>query len=257
MDIVLICLTALVASLLTFFSGFGLGTILTPVFILFFPIEVAIALTAVVHFINNIFKFTLIGKHVEIKVLMKFGLTAIIGSAIGSIILINISDLSPLFSYQLFGNQHQVLPVNFVIGILLFFFSLVDLIPYFKKFQFGEDKLVIGGILSGFIGGISGQQGAMRSAFLIKLGLPKEKYIATGIAIACLIDITRISVYSTKILHAGLNENISLIVLATGSAMIGALIGNKLLHKVTLKFIQIFVAIFLLVLSIALMSGFI
>lgn len=45
--------TALATSALTLFSGFGLGTILTPVFAIFFPIEVAIASTAVVHLSNE------------------------------------------------------------------------------------------------------------------------------------------------------------------------------------------------------------
>ena len=56
MSVILICAVALAASCLTFFSGFGLGTILMPVFAIFFPLEIAIALTAVVHFLNNIFR---------------------------------------------------------------------------------------------------------------------------------------------------------------------------------------------------------
>ena len=59
MEIILICLAAFLASLLTFFSGFGLGTILMPVFALFFPLEMAIALTGVVHLLNNLFKMYL------------------------------------------------------------------------------------------------------------------------------------------------------------------------------------------------------
>ena len=56
MEIILLCLAAFLASLLTFFSGFGLGTILMPVFALFFPLEMAIALTGVVHLLSNLFK---------------------------------------------------------------------------------------------------------------------------------------------------------------------------------------------------------
>ena len=42
----IIPVVALVASLLTLISGFGLGTLLLPVFALFFPLELAVALTA-------------------------------------------------------------------------------------------------------------------------------------------------------------------------------------------------------------------
>ncbi len=41
MEYVIIPLAALTVSCLTLFSGFGLGTLLMPVFALFFPIETA------------------------------------------------------------------------------------------------------------------------------------------------------------------------------------------------------------------------
>ncbi len=56
MDYVVICGAAVIVAALTLFSGFGLGTILMPAFALFFPIEVAVAATAVVHLANNLFK---------------------------------------------------------------------------------------------------------------------------------------------------------------------------------------------------------
>ncbi len=57
----LVCLVALLASGLTLFSGFGLGTLLLPAFALFFPVEIAVAATAIVHLINNLFKLLLVG----------------------------------------------------------------------------------------------------------------------------------------------------------------------------------------------------
>ncbi len=55
MSYLIICGTALIVSGLTLFSGFGLGTLLMPAFALFFPVEVAVEATAVVHLANNIF----------------------------------------------------------------------------------------------------------------------------------------------------------------------------------------------------------
>ena len=48
-----VCGVALLASGLTFFSGFGLGTLLLPAFALFVPVDRAIAVTAIVHFLNG------------------------------------------------------------------------------------------------------------------------------------------------------------------------------------------------------------
>lgn len=45
MEIIIICLAAFFTAVLTFFSGFGLRTVLAPVFSIFFPVDVAIALT--------------------------------------------------------------------------------------------------------------------------------------------------------------------------------------------------------------------
>jgi uncharacterized membrane protein YfcA len=53
---IVLCLAALAASGLTLFSGFGLGTLLMPVFAIYFPIEIAVAMTAVVH--RPIFKLS-------------------------------------------------------------------------------------------------------------------------------------------------------------------------------------------------------
>src|SRR5690606_20389538 len=113
MEIIIISLSAFIIAILTFFSGFGLGTILTPVFMIFFPVELAIALTGVVHFFNNIFKLFLVGRNANKEVLMRFGIPAVIAAIVGSWILINITDLQPLFSYDAFGKHFEVYPVKF------------------------------------------------------------------------------------------------------------------------------------------------
>ncbi|MBK6527290.1 MAG: hypothetical protein IPG07_18085 [Crocinitomicaceae bacterium] len=74
MELVYLILISFAASWLTFFSGFGLGTILTPVFyFLFNDLALAIAGTAIVHFLNNLFKFLLMQKSVDWKIAIPFG----------------------------------------------------------------------------------------------------------------------------------------------------------------------------------------
>jgi len=257
MEIIIISVAAFITAILTFFSGFGLGTILTPVFMIFFPVELAIALTGVVHFFNNIFKLVLVGKKADKKVLLYFGIPAVLAAILGSWLLLNITDLKPLFSYEISGNTFEVFPVKFIISILLICFAILDLVPYFNKLQFSKNKLPLGGALSGFFGGLSGNQGALRSAFLIKAGLSKESFIATAVVVSSFVDFTRLTIYATRFTKAGLQENILLVIIATLAAIAGAFIGNKLLKKVTLKFIQILVAVMLIIISIALGAGLI
>ena len=255
MEIFLIAVIAFLAAILTFFSGFGLGTILTPVFMIFFPAELAIALTGVVHFFNNIFKLFLVGKNADKQVMMRFGIPAVIAAFAGAWLLLQISDLQPLFDYKLAGKTIEVFPVKFIIAILLIIFALMDLLPFISKIQFGKDKLPIGGALSGFFGGLSGNQGALRTAFLIKAGLSKESFIATAVVVSTFVDFTRLSIYATRFTASGLQDNITLILCTTLAAIAGAFIGNKLLKKITLKFIQNLVAVMLIMVSIALGSG--
>jgi hypothetical protein len=256
-EIIIISLAAFFTAILTFFSGFGLGTILMPVFALFFPIDIAIALTGVVHFANNLFKMALVGKMADKKVLISFGIPAIATSFLGAWLLMKITVLPSLFKYEMWGREFEVTPVKLIIAILLLFFSLFEFIPRFKKMQFGKNKLILGGILSGFFGGLAGIQGALRSAFLIKSGLSKEAYIATGVIIASLVDFTRLSVYASRFTSSNLHENLTLLISATAAAIAGAFIGNKLLKKVTLHFIQVVVAVMLVLISVLLGLGII
>ncbi|NND52464.1 MAG: sulfite exporter TauE/SafE family protein [Flavobacteriaceae bacterium] len=257
MEYIIICLVAFVASILTFFSGFGLGTILLPVLALFFPVEVAIALTGVVHFFNNIFKLVLVGKNAKKNVLIYFGIPAVLASFLGAYILINITDLSALYSYSIGSKNFEITPVKLIIAILLIVFAIIELMPFLKRLKFEKKHLPYGGVLSGFFGGLSGHQGALRSAFLINAGLTKEAFIGTAVVISSFVDFTRLSVYSTRILNSGLSDNLPLILSATLSAITGAFIGNRLLKKVTLDFIQKLVAVLLIAISLALGLGLI
>ena len=156
LEIVIISFAAFFTAILTFFSGFGLGTILMPVFALFFPVDIAIALTGVVHFANNLFKIVLVGKSANKNVLLRFGIPAILASFFGAWLLLRIAVLPSVFHYELFDKSYEVTPINLIIAILLMFFAILDVVPRFQKLQFSGNKLIFGGLLSGFFGGLAG-----------------------------------------------------------------------------------------------------
>lgn len=255
MEYLFLGVASFLASGLTLFSGFGLGTLLMPVFALFFPVATAIALTAIVHLLNNLFKLGLLGKHADKTVALKFGLPAIAASLLGARMLIWLAEQRPLFSYQLSARTFHVMPMNLLVALLLVFFALFELVPRFKNFSFGKKYLPLGGILSGFFGGLAGHQGALRSAFLIRSGLTKESYLATGVVIACLIDVSRLSVYASHFASVTLHEHGALLLVAALAAFLGAFLGNRLVQKTTLGFIQILVAVMLCVIALGLGMG--
>ncbi len=257
MEIIIISIVAFLAAILTFFSGFGLGTLLTPVLLFFFPANLAIALTGIVHFVNNLTKMLLVGRFASRSVLVRFGIPAILAALIGAWSLSRLSEMDYLFSYQWMDAYFYVTPLNLVIAILLIFFALYELLPFFRKVKFGKEKLPIGGLLSGFFGGLSGHQGALRSAFLIKMGLSKEGFIGTGVIIACFVDVTRLTVYANRFSQGEMENHLTLLISASLSAIAGALIGRQLLKKITIEFVQQLVGFMLIIISIALGLGWI
>jgi uncharacterized protein len=159
-------LAAFIASLLTFFSGFGLGTLLTPVFAIFFPVDLAVAMTAIVHFLNGLFKLGLVGRHAKGRIVIRFGIPAMLTAFLGAWVLVSVSDFPPLLTYQIASRTLHVLPVKLLVACLMIIFALFEIVPSLRDLEFSQRYLPLGGLLSGFFGGLSGHQGALRSAFL-------------------------------------------------------------------------------------------
>lgn len=255
MELFWVLLAALLASCLTFFSGFGLGTLLMPVVALFLPVEVAIAVTAIVHLANNLFKLALVGKKADCSVVWRFGAPAVLAALLGAWLLNMLSGLPTLFEYQWLGREFAVSVVKFIIGVLILAFVWLELSPRFAKMSFDARYLPLGGALSGFFGGLSGHQGAFRSMFLIKSGLDSQRFIATGVVLAVLVDVARMLVYGWSFSANTANVQWTMVLSASFSAFVGAYLGAKLLHKVTLRTIQRLVSVLLVLIGLGLVTG--
>lgn len=183
-----------IAACLTLLSGFGLATLLLPVFALWFPLPAAVAVTAVVHFANGLFKLALLGRQARWMIVLRFGAPALAAAAVGAKTLLWLAGLAPLASYALLGRTFYVVPVKLAVAAVMAFCAAWESRTR-TEVPAAPPSLLLGGLLSGFFGGLSGHQGAFRSAFLIRLGLPKEAYVATGSAVASLVDVGRLGVY--------------------------------------------------------------
>jgi len=261
MQFILLPLVAISVSCLTLFSGFGLGTLLMPAFALFFPLHIAIAATAVVHLLNNLFKIFLVGRDAHLKTVFRFGIPAAIGALIGSYILFLLYDMTPIAGYILFKHLFLLYPIKLAIGILIVIFALFELIPKFENIQFDRKYISFGGLLSGFFGGISGMQGALRSAFLTRSDMPKEAFIGTNVVCAVIVDMSRLMVYGTAIFSVNYGQippaTRHLVLITTLAAFIGAFIGKRLMKKVTITTVQRIVGTTLLLCGLAMSVGLI
>lgn len=262
MEYIAVISTTILISSLTFLSGFGLGTLLLPVFILFFPIDIAIASTAIVHLANNIFKAFLAGKKADLGVVWKFSIPGAIFAIIGALLLETVASIPSIHSYQLLGHTVAITPVKLLVAIIMAVFCVIEFLPSTKNLAFDAQLIPVGGAVSGFFGGLTGHQGALRAAFLVRLGLDKETFVGTTILSSILIDMSRLVVYGatffTKDFRTLLEQDkAGIIVAGVLAAFIGAVVGYFFVKKVTLNFIHKIIAVLLLLYSIVLGGGLI
>lgn len=258
MDIVVIAFVAAFASALTLYSGFGLGTLLLPAFTLFFPVSIAVAATGIVHLLNNLFKGTLLRKRADWRTVLRFGIPAIPAAIIGAWSLALLGDTLPLFEWRAFGGRFGPTGAGMAVGLLMILFALLELQPWFQKITAPPRLMPFGGAAMGFLGGLTGQQGALRSIFLLRAGMPPEQFVATGVMVAVMVDFARLTTYAVSFTTAGLNpegREGMLILVGSLSAFLGAYIATRYLHKTTISTVRNTMAALMLVIGFALCGG--
>jgi uncharacterized membrane protein YfcA len=262
MTYIVICTSALLVSGLTLYSGFGLGTLLMPAFAIYFPVHVAVAATAVVHGANNIFKILVVGRNADRDLVLRFGIPAIIAAFAGAAVLGYVSGFGELLRYSIGSKMAVITPIKLMMGILMFVFALFELLPALRNLKFDRKYLFLGGLLSGFFGGLSGHQGALRSAFLVKTGVSTQAFVGTNAVIGFMVDIARIATYAGMFFFVktagpiGL-EQVPLIIAGIVAAFAGVMIGKRWMHKVTMNSIQWLTGFLLLLIALALGVGII
>lgn len=260
MEYLIFAVAALATSALTLFSGFGLGTLLLPAFALFFPAEIAVAATAIVHVANNLLKASIFWRKADYAIVVRFGLPAIAAALVGAWVLGQVAHLPALATWSAGERIFAITPINLVLAALMVLFALFELLPVFRRLTFETKYLPVGGLLSGFFGGLSGHQGALRSAFLAKSGIGTDAFIGTNVLIALLVDITRIPVYWFTLVAATggspiVAEHWPLVITGILAAFIGVVVGKRLMHAVTIGAIQTLIGILLFLIAAALAAG--
>lgn len=132
MEYLIIGAVAFSASALTFFSGFGLGTILLPAFALFFPAPAAVAATATVHLLNGLFKGALVFRAADWWTVLRFGIPAIPGAIIGALALSALGTQAA-FRWTALGRDFAPSGAGVVIGLMLILFAALELTPRFQR----------------------------------------------------------------------------------------------------------------------------
>src|SRR3972149_5323174 len=179
---ILFFVSAFVAEVIGTTAGFGSSTVFLPLALLFFDFRSALVLVAFLHIAGNIGRIGFFRHGLDKNLIIKFGLPSVALTLIGALL---VSQL----------NQEVL---KGILGIFLVIYAGYSLWKEDLKFNATATNAIIGGSLSGFLAGLIGTGGALRSAFLTAFGLSKEKYLATSSAIALAVDLTRLPVYLSQ-----------------------------------------------------------
>lgn len=196
-------------------SGFGIGSVLTPLFAARYGARLAVALVSVPHVIATAVRYVQLHKHVDKKVFLNFGILSAAGGLLGA--LVNTHVKSP------------ALAIAF--GALLTFAGLSGLTGFVDRMHFGRRTAWFAGMLSGFFGGLVGNQGGIRSAALLGFDISKESLVATATAIGIIVDAARMPVYFA-LQGKRIVSEWALLVVATIGVLLGTFWGVRLLRRI-------------------------
>jgi uncharacterized membrane protein YfcA len=223
---------ALFGGIVASVAGFGIGSLLTPALAVQVDTRLAVAAVSIPHLVGTALRFWLLGARVDTRVLWTFGVMSAAGGLAGALL-----------------QQQASSPWLMVIfGGLLVFSSVSEFTGLARRMRFHGPFAWIAGATSGFLGGLVGNQGGIRSAALLGAHLPKELFVSTATAIGLMVDAARVPVYVA--FQGGTLARLSwVIALATAGVIAGTLVGFSLLRRMPEAWFRRVVALVLAVLG--------
>ena len=231
-----LALIAAVAGAIASVTGFGIGSLLTPALSVRAPLNIAVAVVSIPHFIGTVVRFWMLRGHVDRRVLLTFGLASAAGGLTGALLH------TRLGSSVLSG----------VFGVLLLFVAVTQFTGAADRMRFGGAVAMIAGTLSGLLGGLVGNQGGIRSAALLGFEMPKETFVATATAIGLMVDAARMPVYIAAEGREMSQFGVPILVMILG-VLFGTIAGTRVLRRVPERWFRTIVALVLAVLGVAML----
>src|SRR5262245_15466433 len=235
-DLILI-VAGLLAGAVAAVTGFGIGSLLTPVLALQVDTRLAVAAVSIPHLIGTSLRFALLHGGVDRRVLWSFGITSAVGGLAGA--LLNSAASSRW--------------LTIVFGVLLLFAAVSEISGLARRMRFRGWVAWVAGALSGMLGGLVGNQGGIRSAALIGFDLRKEMFVGTATAIALFVDGARVPIYLYT-QHQEMRGVLPWIILAIAAVIAGTLLGTRALGRIPDVWFRRVLAVTLAILGVGMLA---
>jgi uncharacterized protein len=177
--LVSVALVAVLGAGVAAVAGFGIGSLLTPLIADSLGMRAAVALVAIPHVVATFLRYAKLHRHVDWRIFWTFGVANAAAALVGALLHSVASNPS----------------LRWLLAALLFFAGVLSLLGYADRMRFGPILAWPAGALSGLLGGLVGNQGSIRSAAMLGLGLDGERFVATATGIGLIVDTARIPVY--------------------------------------------------------------
>jgi hypothetical protein len=215
-------------------SGFGLGSLLTPVLARQAPMGEAVALVALPHAVATAMRLLLLRRAIDWALLRWFGVASAAGGIVGALVASRVASPAVLL---------------LVFGVLLISSGTMGVTGWAARAPASRAWSVIGGVASGFFGGLVGNQGGVRSAALLSARVSRDAFVATATASAMLVDAVRLPIYLTR-MPGLLAREWPVLLVATAGAVCGTLAGLALLRRIPESRFRVVVSTVVLVLGV-------
>lgn len=211
----LLAVVGFVAGAIASVSGFGIGSLLTPVLAVRVGTKLAVAAVSIPHLAATALCFWIMRRHVDRRLLRSFGLMSAAGGLAGALL-----------------HSHADSPVlTAVFGGLLTFTGGAGLTGLSQRMRFRGWLGWAAGAVSGFLGGLVGNQGGIRSAAMLGFDVPRHAFVATATAVGLIVDGARLPVYLATQGRA-IADLWPFLVAATAGAVVGTLAGERVLRRI-------------------------
>ncbi len=220
-ELLLVAIGSFLAAALTVPAGFGLSTILTPLVLLLMGPHEAVAVVAVVHGAHNAGKFAALRESVDFEAFRRYGVWLVLGAILGAAL----------------QNEVPQKPLLALIGAFLVSLPLLSMSEGWTGYRIPEANDSLGGFGSGFMGGLTGHQGALRAMFLTRRLPDKMAYAATASVLALCVDLSRVPVY-LLFRYDEMSQHAALTLVLVISALIGVRVGKTWLERLKSEWIH-------------------